>query len=117
MIEFLLVMGGIWLLLFLGQPLVAYMDAMHACDLKYATDRRRRTEVYEELSALHQQSEMYQRMKEEKKKKYPNKKPSPNNAKARRARRRKPLQEAYAEKQRRLADERNQRAGSVEVLE
>ena len=98
-------MGTIWLLLFLGQPIVAYMDAVHACDLKYATDRRRRAEVYEELNALHQESEIFRKMKREKaEKKQTKRKPSPNNSKARRARRRKPLQEAYAEKQRRLAN-------------
>lgn len=98
MIEYLIFMGIIWLLLVLCGPLVAHFDAIHACDMKYAADRAYRAEVYEELASMHRQSPLYQRMKEEKKVKGKNRRPSPNNHKARRARKRKPLQEAYQKK-------------------
>jgi len=67
MLNFILVAGIIWLLLTLFEPLVAYFDAMAACDRKYAPARARRAEVYAELAALHRQSPVYQQMARQKK--------------------------------------------------
>lgn len=106
MIEYFLIMGGIWLALFLFQPVIAHMDAVKWCDIKYSADRAERAETYARLNALHQTSPVFQQMKKEKAAKHANRKPSPNSHKARRARKRKPLQEAYAAEQRRLANER-----------
>ena len=117
MLEYLLIMGGIWLALFLFQPVIAHMDAIKWCDIKYSGDRARRAETYAQLNALHQQSELYQQMKKEKTAKHSNRKPSPNNHKARRARKRKPLQEAYAAEQRRLAEAEKLKVCKVEVVD
>jgi hypothetical protein len=62
MIEYFFIMGGIWLLLVLFEPVVAYFDAIGECDRKYAADRAHRAEVYEQLAAMHRQSPVYQQM-------------------------------------------------------
>ena len=66
MIQFVLVMGFIWVVLTLFEPLVAYLDAGKACDQKYAFDRFKRAQSYEEMAASHRASPLYQQMKEEK---------------------------------------------------
>lgn len=66
MIE-LMVFGAVaWLLLTLFEPLVVYFDAKAACDRKYAPERARRAEIYEELAAMHRQSPVYQQMVQQK---------------------------------------------------
>lgn len=66
MLNFILVAGIVWLLLTLFEPLVAYFDAKAECDRKYAPDRARRAEIYEELAAMHRQSPLYQQMVQQK---------------------------------------------------
>ncbi len=66
MIQFVLVMGFIWVVLTLLEPLVAYIDAGKACDRKYAFDRIQRARTMEEMAASHRASPLYQQMKEEK---------------------------------------------------
>ena len=66
MIE-LMVFGAIaWVLLTLFEPLVVYFDAKAECDRKYAPERARRAEIYEELAAMHRQSPVYQQMVQQK---------------------------------------------------
>ena len=79
MFNFILVAGIIWLVLTLFEPLVAYFDAMSACDRKYAPARARRAEVYAELAALHRQSPVYQQMARQKKAKSAGGKQQQNN--------------------------------------
>ena len=66
MIQFVLVMGFIWVVLTLFEPLVAYLDAGKACDRKYAFNRYKRAQIYEEMAASHRASPLYQQMQEEK---------------------------------------------------
>ena len=66
MVEFVIGAGIIWLVLTLFEPLVAYLDAGRECDQKYAFDRFKRAQIYEELAASHRASPLYQQMKEEK---------------------------------------------------
>lgn len=66
MFGFILFAGIVWLLLTLFEPLVAYIDAGKACDQKYAFDRFKRVQSYEEIAASHRASPLYQQMKEEK---------------------------------------------------
>ena len=79
MFNFILVAGIIWLVLTLFEPLVAYFDAMSACDRKYAPARARRAEIYAELAALHRQSPVYQQMSRQKKAKNTGGKQQKNN--------------------------------------
>lgn len=66
MIQFVLVMGLIWVVLTLFEPLVAYLDAGKACDQRFAFDRYKRARSMEDIAASHRASPLYQQMKEEK---------------------------------------------------
>ena len=66
MVDFVIGAGIIWLVLTLFEPLVAYIDAGKACDRKYAFNRYKRAQMYEEMAASHRASPLYQQMKEEK---------------------------------------------------
>ena len=66
MVEFVIGAGIIWLVLTLFEPLVAYLDAGKACDRKYAANRIRRAQIYEEMAASHRASPLYQQMKQTK---------------------------------------------------
>ena len=52
-LDFILVFGGIWLLLTLFEPIVSWMDAGSACDHKYAFDRWYRDRRYKEIEEQH----------------------------------------------------------------
>ena len=61
------ILGGVvWLVLILFEPLIWMLDAEKECDKKYAFDRIRRAQRYEELAESHSMSPLYQQMKQEK---------------------------------------------------
>ena len=61
------ILGAVaWVLLTIFEPLVWTLDVTKKCDKKYAFDRIRRAQRYEELAELHSMSPLYQQMKQEK---------------------------------------------------